>query len=199
MNQVSICSNNGLSPIRRQAIIWTSARFLSIGPLGTNFSEILIKKTLIMKGHLETPSAKWLPFCLARTNRRPHMATCYRNKHTKYEWFWLQFGSSFWLWRMFTELWYSVNYLFYSPGSRLPRMKLNRIWAAFNPNQLRQLRNYVIGNWTDCFYAMMSDMEIASSISWIFQRSFLTCQCVKYQSIPPSMKYCPKAVMNASI
>ena len=41
--QVSIGSNNGLSPIRRQAIIWTSAGLLSIGPLGTNFSEILTK------------------------------------------------------------------------------------------------------------------------------------------------------------
>ena len=28
---------------RRQAIIWTIAGLLSIGPLGTNFSEILIK------------------------------------------------------------------------------------------------------------------------------------------------------------
>ena len=33
----------GLGPIRRQAFIWTSAGLLSIGPLGTNFSEILIK------------------------------------------------------------------------------------------------------------------------------------------------------------
>ena len=43
MNQVSIGSDNGLSPIRRQAIIWTNAGLLSIGPLETNFSEILIK------------------------------------------------------------------------------------------------------------------------------------------------------------
>ena len=28
---------------RRQAIIWTNTRILLIGPLGTNFSEILIK------------------------------------------------------------------------------------------------------------------------------------------------------------
>ena len=43
VNQVSIGSDNGLSPIRRQAIIWASAGLLSIGPLGTNFSEILTK------------------------------------------------------------------------------------------------------------------------------------------------------------
>ena len=37
-----ICSDNGLSPGRRQAIIWTNAGILLIGPLGTNFIEILI-------------------------------------------------------------------------------------------------------------------------------------------------------------
>ena len=38
-----ICSDNGLSPGRRQAIIWTNAGILLSGPLGTNFSEILIE------------------------------------------------------------------------------------------------------------------------------------------------------------
>ena len=38
-----IGSDNGLSPGRRQAIIWTIAGILWIGPLGTNFSEILIE------------------------------------------------------------------------------------------------------------------------------------------------------------
>ena len=38
-----IGSDNGLSPERRQAIIWTSVGMLLIGPLGTNFSEILIE------------------------------------------------------------------------------------------------------------------------------------------------------------
>ena len=38
----TIGSDNGLSPERRQAIIWTNARLLLIGPSGTNFSEILI-------------------------------------------------------------------------------------------------------------------------------------------------------------
>ena len=35
--------DNGLSPERRQAIIWTNAGMLLMGPLGTNFSEILIE------------------------------------------------------------------------------------------------------------------------------------------------------------
>ena len=38
-----IGSDNGLSPGRPQAIIWTSARLLLIGPMETNFSEILIE------------------------------------------------------------------------------------------------------------------------------------------------------------
>ena len=37
-----IGSDNGLLPERRQAIIWTNAGILLIGPRGTNFSEILI-------------------------------------------------------------------------------------------------------------------------------------------------------------
>ena len=45
MNQVSIGLDKGVSPIRPQAIIWTSAGLLSIEPLGTNFNEILIKIT----------------------------------------------------------------------------------------------------------------------------------------------------------
>ena len=38
-----IGSDNGLSPERRQAIIWTNTGILLIEPLGRNFSEILIK------------------------------------------------------------------------------------------------------------------------------------------------------------
>ena len=38
-----IVSDNGFSPDRRQAIICTNARMLSIGPLRTNFSEILFE------------------------------------------------------------------------------------------------------------------------------------------------------------
>ena len=42
-NLTIIGPDNGLSPGRRQAIIWTNAGILLIGALGTNFSEILIK------------------------------------------------------------------------------------------------------------------------------------------------------------
>ena len=39
---IIICSDNGLTPGRRQAIIWNNGGILSIGTLGTNFSEILV-------------------------------------------------------------------------------------------------------------------------------------------------------------
>ena len=59
-------SDNGLSPSRRQAIIWTNAGILLIGTLGTNFSEILIEihPFSFKKIGLNVSSAKWRPFCL---------------------------------------------------------------------------------------------------------------------------------------
>ena len=61
-----IGSDNGLSPGWRQAIIWTNAGILLIGPLGINFSEILITILTFSfkKMHLKLLSAKWQPFCL---------------------------------------------------------------------------------------------------------------------------------------
>ena len=61
-----IGSDNGLSPVRRQAIIWTNAGILLIRPLGTNFSEMWIEILILsfMKIRLKVPSAKWRPFCL---------------------------------------------------------------------------------------------------------------------------------------
>ena len=65
-NLTLIGSDNGLSPDRRQAIIWTNAGKLSIGPLGTNFSEILIEILTysFKKMRLNVSSAKWRPYCL---------------------------------------------------------------------------------------------------------------------------------------
>ena len=64
-NLTIIGSDNGLSPGRRQAIIWTNAGILLIGPLGTNFSEILIEIHTFSfnKMHLKMSSTKWRPFC----------------------------------------------------------------------------------------------------------------------------------------
>ena len=61
-----IGSDDGLSPDGRQAIIWTNARILLIGPLGTIFSEILFEIHIFSftKLHLKIPSVKWRTFCL---------------------------------------------------------------------------------------------------------------------------------------
>ena len=62
----TIGSDNGLSPVRRQAIIWTNAIILLIGPLGTNFSETLIEIYAFSFNNmqLKISSGKWPPFCL---------------------------------------------------------------------------------------------------------------------------------------
>ena len=61
-----IGSDNGLSPGRRQAINWTNAGILLIGPLGIKFSEIIIEihAFSFKKMHLKLSSAKRRPFCL---------------------------------------------------------------------------------------------------------------------------------------
>ena len=61
-----IGSDNGLSPGRRQAIIWTNAGILLIRTLGTNFSEILSEIHIFSfkKIHLKMSSGKRRPFCL---------------------------------------------------------------------------------------------------------------------------------------
>ena len=61
-----IVSDKGLSPARRQVIIWNNAGILFIGPLGTNFSEILIEihTFSFKKMHFKMSSGKWRPFCL---------------------------------------------------------------------------------------------------------------------------------------
>ena len=61
-----ICSDYGLSPGRRQAIIWTNAGILLIRTSGTNFSEILIRihTFSFMKIHLKMSSVKWRQYCL---------------------------------------------------------------------------------------------------------------------------------------
>ena len=63
----TIGSGNGLSPGRRQAIIWTNAGILSIGSLGTTFSEIVIEIDTFSfkKMHLKMLLGYWRPFFLA--------------------------------------------------------------------------------------------------------------------------------------
>ena len=63
---IIIGSDNGLSPGRHQAIIWTNAEIFLIEPLGINFSEILIETHTFSfkKMRLKMSSEKRRPFCL---------------------------------------------------------------------------------------------------------------------------------------
>ena len=66
MNRDSIGSGNGLSPVQHQAITWTNADLLSVGLLGTNFSEIwiVILSFSVQKIHLKMlPGSQ--PSCLS--------------------------------------------------------------------------------------------------------------------------------------
>ena len=66
VNCVRIGSGNGLVPVWRQAITWTNADLLSIGPLGTNFTECKLnrnKKNFSSKKiYLKMSSAIWRTF-----------------------------------------------------------------------------------------------------------------------------------------
>ena len=84
----TIGSDNGLSPGRRQAIIWTNAGILLIGPLGTNFSEILIgiQTFLFKKMHLKMSSAKWRLFCLGLNVLMITLTYCQLDPKTELQW-----------------------------------------------------------------------------------------------------------------
>ena len=65
-NLTIIGSDNGLSLGQCQAITWTNVCILLIGPLGTDFSGMLIKihTFSFKKIHVKMSSGKWWPFCL---------------------------------------------------------------------------------------------------------------------------------------
>ena len=65
-NLTIIGSGIGLTPGRRQAIIWINAEILLFGPLGTNLSENVITffTFSLKKIHLKMSCVTWRPFCL---------------------------------------------------------------------------------------------------------------------------------------
>ena len=71
-----IASDNGFLPGQHQAIIWTSAGVLLIGPMGANFSELIFLLKII---HFKMLSGKCRPFCL-----RLNVLICYMNNNLVY-------------------------------------------------------------------------------------------------------------------
>ena len=96
MNRVRIGSDNGLSPSQCQAIIWTNAGLLSIGPKGSNFSEISIKKKTfhsqkrIWKYHL----GYWQPFCPGEDELISWLLS--QNPGHQQTWYWPSFPIKSW-------------------------------------------------------------------------------------------------------
>ena len=79
-------SDNGLSPGRRQAKIWTKDGILLIGPLGTNFSGILIDihTFSFKKMHLKMSSGKRRPFCLGLNVLTEHSVSSQHDYHKEF-------------------------------------------------------------------------------------------------------------------
>ena len=110
----SIASDNGLSPGRRQAIVWTNDGILLIRTLGTNFSEILseIHSFSFKKTHLKMSSAKWR---LSRLGLNEIMHCCTRQWLCSMFFVWSHYCIMYW---MISEIHYSLlngsKYLFKS-------------------------------------------------------------------------------------
>ena len=91
-NLTIIGSDNGLSSDKHQAIIWTNAVILLIGPLGTNFSEISYAILIFpfKKMRLKVSTSKWQKFCLGLNVLRelcytvPALNWPYHNGTTQY-------------------------------------------------------------------------------------------------------------------
>ena len=96
-NLTIIGSDNDLSPGRRQAIIWTNAGILLIGPLGIEFSEIFIEIIAFSfkEMRLKVSSAKRRPFwfglnVLIRVSKKgPCSICCYCGSFPiSQRWYW---------------------------------------------------------------------------------------------------------------
>ena len=89
-----IGSDNGLSPGRRQAIIWTNAGISLFKSLGTNSSEMLtiIQTFSFKKMHLKMLPGKWWPSCLGLNVLTTRPISCWipwmaeMNYHLHKEW-----------------------------------------------------------------------------------------------------------------
>ena len=74
VNYVSIGSDNGLPPERRQTIIWSSADILSIIHQGIYFNDILFEIQIcsFKKMRMNMSSAKRRPFCPGGDELKDH-------------------------------------------------------------------------------------------------------------------------------
>ena len=105
-NLTIVGSDNGLSPGRRQPIIWTSAGILLIAPIGTNFCKILIGilTFALKKMRLKVSSTKWLPFCLGLNV----LITFYvYMRYTYWKKYMYKYAYIYVFWRICKNIWYT--------------------------------------------------------------------------------------------
>ena len=150
-------SDNGLSPGRRQAIIWTNAGILLIGPLGTNFSEnsLEILTFSFTKMRLKVSSAKWRPFCLGlNVLTHWHLVTISMSSSTSV---WVRLST--WRPRSLCHFvtWTNVDFTYYQCGSvtltldsshmqRLVYQSLQHVWELLTSND-SHFAEGLIGQW----------------------------------------------------
>ena len=147
MNRVSNGWDNGLSPIWRKAIIPTNVGLLSMGPLGTNFSEIWIeiRNSSFMKMHLNMSFAKWQPFCTRQ--HELYNAVIWR---TLSHWSGLQWNEP----SDITKYRWSGEYVFCCPPTQNDKitvdlwMTLNDLWQK--PDS-RSFVVFVFSTWARCW------------------------------------------------
>ena len=144
----TVASDNGLSPERRQAIIWINAGILLIGPLGTKFNEILIEIDLFsfMKMHLKMSSAKCRPFCLG-----PNVLRRRDTRVTSFEWF-ASPSSNLRIYRGTVLARYSKIIFFESTHNRYP--KSYPWWRGISISSNSGSMFYIYICWANCDIAL---------------------------------------------
>ena len=144
LNWVIIGSDNGLSPVRRQAIVWTNAGILLIGPWRTNFSEILIgiQTFSFKKLHLKTSSGKLRLFCLGLNELTEWDTKHVINVKKPFVTSQALMGYCFWLLSSLTPLKFNVNLV--SPQS-ISYLSIILIFLMWLLCFVKWIKNYLVG------------------------------------------------------
>ena len=159
-----IASDNGLSPGRRQAIIWTNAGILLIRPLAINFSEILIKIQIfsLKKMYLKLSSAKWRLLRLGLNLLIEGMVDCYRVSMS----------------------WLSPKYLFqksvtFSTTLLLTTKLESSPHSAFNVSSLSIVTNFQ----AECEFIWIWPLFLIAISCYIYHRAIFGINCIEYKII----------------
>ena len=170
-NLTIIGSDNGLSPGRRQAIIWTNAGILLIGPLGTNFSEILIEIHIFSiwcNHYYLIPlfiNVLDLGFVCQVTSRHILFWMVYCGiKDMRIVWFWD--------WSMFLSLWGIVRRIILTHWGRVTRICVSRLTIVSSDNGLspgrvntNHLSTFLHAN-EEAFHAKHDEQQNALYVTW---------------------------------